>query len=81
MEPCTRNNSAIEDLLNSYQDIFKELIRLPPLRTHEHVIPLNKGSQRINLRPYRHSGLQKDIVVKIVIEMLDFGIVPVHLPH
>jgi hypothetical protein len=61
--------------LTSYQDIFKEPIGLPPLRTHDHVIPFKKGSQPINLRPYRHSGLQKDIAEKIVTEMLDFGIV------
>lgn len=57
MQLSTGTSSAIEDLLNSYQDIFKEPIGVPPLKTHDHVIPLKEGSQPINIRPYRHSGL------------------------
>lgn len=75
MQLGTGTNSAIEDLLNSYQDIFNELIGLPHLKTHDHVIPLKEGSQPINLRLYRHSGLQKDVVKKIVTEILDSSIV------
>jgi hypothetical protein len=75
LQPSLGTNSTIDELLNSYQDIFKEPTGLPPLRTYDHVIPLKEGSQPINLRPYHHTGLQKDIVEKIVTEMLDSGII------
>jgi hypothetical protein len=75
LQPNLGNNSIIDELLHSYQDIFKEPTRLPPLRAHDYVIPLKEGSQPINLRPYCHAGLQKDIVEKIVTEMLDSGII------
>jgi hypothetical protein len=75
LQPSLGNNATIDELLHSYQDIFKEPTGLPPLRAHDHAIPLKEGSQPINLRPYRHTGLQKDIVEKIVTEMLDSGII------
>ena len=75
LQPSLGNNATIDELLHSYQDIFKKPTGLPPLRAHDHAIPLKEGSQPINLRPYRHTGLQKDIVEKIVTEMLDSGII------
>jgi hypothetical protein len=75
LQPSLGNNATIDELLHSYQDIFKKPTGLPPLRAHDHAIPLKEGSQPINLRPYRHTGLQKDIVKKIVTEMLDSGII------
>jgi len=75
LQPSIGSDSTIDELLHSYQDIFKEPTRLPPLRTHDHVIPLKEGSQPVKLRPYRHTGLQKDIVEQIVTEMLASGII------
>jgi len=48
---------------------------LPPLRDHDHKIPLKTGSEAVNLRPYRYSGLQKDSLERMVTEMLDTGII------
>jgi hypothetical protein len=57
----------------NYHEIFKEPKHLPPSHNHDHHIPLNEGTDPINLRPYRHSSLQKDVVEKMIQEMLDLG--------
>jgi hypothetical protein len=44
LQPSLGSDSTIDELLHSYQDIFKEPTRLPPLRTHDHAIPLKEGS-------------------------------------
>lgn len=51
--------SALYALLEAYQDAFKEPEGLPPSRPQNHSIPLKKGSQAINLIPYRYLGIQK----------------------
>jgi hypothetical protein len=61
--------------MSDYQDLFKEPEGLPPPRSHDHIVPLKEGSQPINLRPYRYSGLQKDVLEKMVEEMLGTGII------
>jgi len=40
-----------------------------------HSIRLKKGTQPINLRPYHYSSVQKDVVERMVIEMLDSCII------
>jgi hypothetical protein len=62
-------------LLENYSDLFQEPEGLHSARGHNHVIPLKEGSQPINLRPYRYSGLQKDVLEKMVEEMLGIGII------
>jgi len=62
-------------LLENYSDLFKEPEGLPSARGHDRVIPLKEGSQPVNLRPYRYSGLQKDVLEKMVEEMLGSGII------
>jgi len=61
-------------LCEEYKDIFKEIIRLPPERTHDHQIPLVPGAGQVNLRPYRHPWEQKNVIEKMVEEMLSTGI-------
>jgi hypothetical protein len=62
-------------LLENYSDLFKEPEGLPSARGYDYVIPLKEGSQPVNLRPYRYSGLQKDVLEKMVEEMLGSGII------
>jgi hypothetical protein len=68
-------DTSLLTLLESYQDVFQEPQGLPPLRDHDHKIPLKTGSEAVNLRPYRYSGLQKDSLERMVTEMLDTGII------
>jgi len=68
-------DAFLQSLLESYQDVFQEPKGLPPLRDHDHRIPLKAGSEAVNLRPYKYSGLQKDSLERMVKEMLDTGII------
>jgi len=68
-------DAVLQSLLESYQDVFQKPKGLPPLRDHDHKIPLKVGSEVVNLRPYRYSGLQKDSLEGMVTEMLETGII------
>jgi len=70
-----KERAALEELITHYKEIFKEPEGLPLIRAHDHTIPMKKGAQAINLRPYRYSGVQKDILEKMVEEMLESGII------
>ena len=43
---------------------------LPPLRTHDHRIPLELGSGPVSVRPYRYPHIQKNEIEQAVKEML-----------
>lgn len=68
--------ASISLLIDEYADIFLEPTALPPIRPgFDHKIPFKEGFQPFNLRPYRFSVVQKDVIDKIVQDMLDQGIV------
>jgi len=69
------HDTTLTTLLENYSDLFQEPEGLPPARGHDHIIPLKEGSQPVNLRPYRYSGQQKDVLEKMVEEMLGTGII------
>ncbi|XP_058754567.1 uncharacterized protein LOC131627728 [Vicia villosa] len=67
---------SLVQLLDQYSDIFAEPTALPPSRPgFDHKIPFKEGTQPFNLRPYRFSIVQKDIIDNIVQDMLKQGIV------
>jgi len=68
-------DSALTQLLEKFKDIFAKLKDLPPHRSHDHHIILKEGTPPINVRPYRYPALKKDIIEKIVQEILETGIV------
>ena len=45
--------------------------KAPPRRDVDHSIVLILGEQPINLRPYRYSFIQKDVIEKMVRVMLE----------
>ena len=65
----------IEELLLSYKEIFREPTSLPPVRAHDHKIPFKDRVSTINVRPYRHSTVQKDVIELMTKELLDVGLV------
>lgn len=81
---CTVSQSAtlnptlpmeIELLLEQLSDIFEEPSQLPPTRIgFDHKIPLKDDAILVNIRPYRYSIIQKNVVDKLVSEMLAQGI-------
>lgn len=64
----------IQQVLQSYQDVFAEPKDLPPSRNCDHKIPLIEGAQPINLRPYRYNPELKDELEKQVNEMLELDV-------
>ncbi|XP_047251491.1 uncharacterized protein LOC124886656 [Capsicum annuum] len=66
----------IVKLIKEYDQFFVDPKGLPPTRgSFDHRIPLVNNSHPVNLRPYRYSSKQKDIIEKLVQELLDQGIV------
>lgn len=66
----------IKALVEQFDEIFQEPTTLPPARQgFDHKIPLKDGSVTVNLRPYRYSIIQKDIVDNLVNEMLKQGVI------
>nr|XP_009618325.1 uncharacterized protein LOC104110514 [Nicotiana tomentosiformis] len=70
------NAPPIEELLQQYQLIFAEPTTLPPqMGALDHRIPLQPGSKPMNARPYKYSAIKKDIIEKLVNEMLQQGVI------
>ncbi|KAL2905959.1 Transposon Ty3-I Gag-Pol polyprotein [Bienertia sinuspersici] len=66
----------IYDLLQKYKPVFEEPNSLPPSRDlYDHRIPLEFGTNPVNIRPYRYPLKQRDIIEKLVTEMLAQGII------
>lgn len=71
----TPDQLALDQLLSDYDDLFQEPHALPPSRLHDHKIPLKEGTQPINVRLYRYPTFQKGEIEKLVVEMLECGII------
>lgn len=69
LQPFANENADFKALKVGYQELFKEPRGFSPLKSHDHNIPLKKGSNPVNLRPYRHLSIQKDVVERMVKEM------------
>lgn len=60
----------IAPMLNQYNDVFEWPKKLPPRKSIEHHIHLKKGTNPVNVRPYRYAYHQKEEMKKLVGEML-----------
>lgn len=65
----------LEVVLSSFRDVFAEPNCLPPKRDCDHAILLQQGSNPVNLKAYKYANFQKDIIEKLVQDMLKNGIV------
>ncbi|XP_075091948.1 uncharacterized protein LOC142172079 [Nicotiana tabacum] len=63
--------SSIEDILLENAEVFLEPTKLPPIRSCDHAIELILGSTPVNQRPYRYSHEQKDVIEKMIQEILE----------
>ena len=68
-------SSSIAQLLVEYQNIFEASTGLPPPQSKEHSIILQLGISLISVRPYRCPQLQKNEIERLVVEMLEAGII------
>ena len=65
----------IQKVLEEFKDVFKQPETLPPRRQHDHKINMVEGAQPVNIRPYRYGSLQKDIIEKMIQELLNSGVI------
>ena len=66
---------GLHEVLTSFHDVFSEPKGLPPPQSHDHQIPLLKGSQPVFVRPYRYPHFQKSEIERIIEEMLESSII------
>lgn len=71
LQGISSSHEQIQELLTVYEAVFQEPSGLPPVRAHDHKILLMEGTDPINLRPCRYNNLQKDLVEKLVQELID----------
>lgn len=70
----SQDNEKLQQLLQRFKQIFEEPQGLPPKRgAFDHRIPLETGAKAVNIRPYRYAVKQRDIIEKLIQEMLDKG--------
>ncbi|GKV33977.1 hypothetical protein SLEP1_g42408 [Rubroshorea leprosula] len=76
-EDCSEKSKffLVQMLLEGYSDVFSELDALPPARTLDHQITLKARTEPISIRPYRYPVVQKDVMEKLVKEMLESGFI------
>jgi hypothetical protein len=76
-EQCCPEVKELEllQLLESFQEIFEEPRKLPPTRRHDHQIPLVEGLGPVNVRPYRYPHYQKNEIEKLVLGLLQSGVI------
>ncbi|GLI67816.1 hypothetical protein VaNZ11_012071, partial [Volvox africanus] len=65
----------VEVLLSQYEDVFKDIPGLPPMRPVDHTIPLMPGAQPTARPMYRLSPLELDEVKRQVTDLLLKGMI------
>lgn len=74
----------LTEVLEKFQEVFKEPTQLPPRRPVDYKIHLTPDAKPVNLRPYIMSYHQKGEVEKIVHDLLQkslYNPVLVPIPH
>jgi hypothetical protein len=69
------NNPDLHKLLDNFAEIFAESQGLPPKRQHDHQIPLKPRAGPVSVRPYRYPHYQKNEIEKIVLGLLESGVI------
>ncbi|GJZ76963.1 reverse transcriptase [Tanacetum coccineum] len=65
----------IQTLLDNFPTVFESPKELPPLRSHDHTIPLLPNITPINIRPSKYLPNHKDAIELMVKELLEAGLI------
>lgn len=65
----------VQTLLTEYADIFATPTGLPPIRRHDHSIPLKPDTKPVAAYPYRCPIAHRDEIEKICKDMLEAGVI------
>eukprot|EP00253_Pinus_taeda_P032615 PITA_32615 len=65
----------LQKVLNNHSKAFETPKGLPTIHDHDHAIHLIPGSVPPNIRPYRYPYAQKSEIERMVVEMLEVGII------
>ena len=65
----------LQPVLQKYEKIFSSPTGLPPSRPCDHRIPLVEGTKVVNQRPYRVPHHQKEVLEKIIQDLLKAGLI------
>lgn len=63
------------NLLEQFKPVFGEPVKLSPVRSNDHTIPLKAGVSSVSVRPYRYGHTQKDEIERQVADMLASGVI------
>jgi len=73
--PPIAHQTAVQQVLRQYQDVFQDPQQLPPSRFYDHHIPLLPGAAPVNARPYMYPPHHKDEIEKQVQQLLTAGLI------
>ncbi|GKB30271.1 glycoside hydrolase, catalytic domain-containing protein [Tanacetum coccineum] len=65
----------LQEVVEEFTDVFAITKELPPNRSCDHRIPLMKGTNLVNIRPYKQPPTQKEALESMVQELLDTGVI------
>jgi len=65
----------LQKVLDNHSKVFETPKSLPPIHDHDHAIHLILGSVPPNIRPYIYPYAQKSEIERMVVEMLEAGII------
>ena len=75
LELLTSMEPELAMIIQQYKNVFEKPHGLPPIRSHDHTIPLMPGSAPMKVRPYRYPHSQKTKIEQIIAEMISEGII------
>lgn len=75
IEEAGDNPHDLKEVLIEFADVFQKPKDLPPVRSHDHCIPLKTGTEPPNIRPYKYPYFQKSEIERQVKDMLYSGII------
>ncbi|XP_028115673.1 uncharacterized protein LOC114313491 [Camellia sinensis] len=65
----------LAQILTEFEHVFAIPNTLPPIRTHDHHIPVQPNQEPMSVRPYRYPYYQKTKIERMVKEFLDSGLI------